>query len=113
MLDPSSIRRRFGIFLPLLVVEMTTAVLIMLCLLFLADLQDSHSDGITYSVHFSGTAELIVFAAAVAAALGLYLRASRWLTRRDPDDVERERRFSARVDDYNESRKPMPRQAER
>jgi hypothetical protein len=79
MLDPTSIRRRFGTFVPRVIVAGVTGVLISLCLCFLGDLQTSHTDGITYAIHFSGEDHLMVFAAALTAVIGCSLRASRWL----------------------------------
>lgn len=108
MLDPSAIRRRFGTYLPLFVVKMIATVLFVLCLGFLGHLQESHEGGITYSIHFSGMGELIVFAAGIGVLAGLYLRVSRWLARRDPAEVDREERFFARIKNYNETRNSMP-----
>ena len=104
MLDPTSIRRRFGTFLPRLVISAATGVLLATCLVFLADLRDSHEGGISYSIHFSGTFGLAVFAAAVGLVLGISRTASSWLMRKSAEDVTRERRFFARVNDYNEAR---------
>jgi hypothetical protein len=61
-------------------------------------------NGITYSIYFSDLADLIVFASVIGLTLGGYRLVSRWLTRPNKDDVLRERRFLARVEEYNEAR---------
>ena len=104
MLDPTSIRRRFGTLLPKLVVNATSGVLIALCLNFLGGLQSSQEKGITYTIHFPDMGWFIAFAAAMGAVIGFHIRAIHWLARRDEDSVKREHRFFARVDVYNEAR---------
>jgi hypothetical protein len=104
MFDPSAIRNRFGTFLPRLVISAATGVLLATCLVFLADLQDSHEDGISYSIHFSGTFGLAVFVAAFMLVIVASQKATSWLMRKSATDVARERRFFARVEDYNEAR---------
>src|SRR3569833_2375784 len=101
MLNPSSIRRRFGTFLPKAIVGGAAWVLFASCLHFLGGLQSSEVDGITYSLHFPDMRWFVAFSAAVGLVIGAYIRATRWLARADEDEAERSRRFFARVDDYN------------
>jgi hypothetical protein len=104
MLNPTSVRRRFGTFLPKLVVTSTTLALIAFCLHFLGGLQSSEQDGITYTVHFPDIGWFTAFVAAMGAVIGFHFRATRWLARRDDDAVDRERRLFAKISDYNEGR---------